>query len=270
MPTHAAVEGFDRAADAYERGRPGYPPDAIGAVVEALGIGPGRRVLELGSGTGKFTRTLLGTGAGLVAVEPTRAMRRVFGQMVPEVPLLAAQAERLPFRDATVDAVVAAQAFHWFATPAAVDEIARVLRPGGGLGLLWNTRDESVAWRARLGALMNDGSSEAPIPRYRSGGWRSVFRGRREFTSLVHRRFPHSQTLDERTLIDRVLSVSFIALRPEAERQALARRVHEILESDPETRGRPTVELTYRTDLYLARRRPPGPPPGHAVVRRRA
>ena len=109
-----------------------------------MGLGSGRRVLDLGAGTGKFTKYLLATGAEVVAVEPVVAMRERLTAAFPRVRALSGQAEAIPLGDATVDAVVCAQAFHWFATPAALAEIVRVLRPGGQLGLIWNVRDETA------------------------------------------------------------------------------------------------------------------------------
>jgi SAM-dependent methyltransferase len=250
---HAAVAGFDRDAAAYERGRPGYPPEAIEHLQAEFDIGPGTRIVELGAGTGKFTRALAATGATVIPVEPTRAMRLLLHRLDPTTPVLAGMAEHLPLQAGVADVVVAAQAFHWFATRAAVDEIVRVLRPGGGLGLVWNTRDETVPWRARLGALMNE--HRHGIPRYTGGRWKAVFEGRSDLSPIRRRTFPHRQRADVDALVDRVLSVSFNAVRPSEDREELARSVRNLLATDPATRGRRRLELAYRTDVYTARRR---------------
>ncbi len=254
MPTHAAVAGFDLAAEAYERGRPGYPAEAIAYLRETLGLGPGRRIVDLGAGTGKFTRAMAGTGATVVPVDPTRAMRLVLHRLDPGAPVLAAVSERLPLRTGSVDGVVAGQAFHWFASSGTVDEIVRVLRPGGGIGLVWNTRDESLPWTAKLGALIN--AHETGTPKYKGTGWQRVFEGRPDLTPLEHRAFVHAQRLDVETLVDRVLSVSFIALLSPAEREELAAEVRTLIATDPATRDRPALELPYRTDVYTTRRLP--------------
>jgi SAM-dependent methyltransferase len=257
VPTHSAVAGFDLAAEAYERGRPEYPPEAVAYLVRELGIGPGCRVVELGAGTGKFTRAIVATGAGVVALEPTRAMRLVLHRQLPGVPVLAGVAERIPLRAGAAEVVVAAQAFHWFASRPTVDEMVRVLSPSGRIGLVWNVRDESLSWTAKLGALIN--SHETGTPAYKRVQWKSVFQHRSDLTELTHREFRFTQPLDREALLDRVLSVSFIALLPEAERLAIARGVGELLDSEPATRGRHILELPYRTDVYTCHRLPGGP-----------
>ena len=135
--------GFATGSALYERARPGYSEDAVAHLVDALGIGPGSRVLDVAAGTGKLTRALVGVGAAVVAGEPSAAMREVFATTVPGTPQFACTAERIGVTTGTFDAVTVAQAFHWFDAPEALAEFARVLRPGGGLGLVWNERDES-------------------------------------------------------------------------------------------------------------------------------
>ena len=146
--TTRLIRTFDRSAATYERGRPGYPADAVRFLGRTFHLGPGSTIVELGSGTGKFTRALLPLGAAVVAIEPMEGMRREFGRRVPTVPVLAGSAESIPLPDGFADAVFAAQSFHWFQGGTALREIARVLRPGGGLGLLWNEREK----RDRVGA----------------------------------------------------------------------------------------------------------------------
>ena len=146
----AAARGFQAAADAYERSRPDYPSQAIDRLVQELEIGRAATVLDLGAGTGKLTRMLIHTGARLVAVEPVDAMRHTFVEAVPGVPVVGGTAEAMPFADGVFDAVIIAQAFHWFHGVDALQEIHRVLRPSGRLGLIWNIRDDSAPWVARL------------------------------------------------------------------------------------------------------------------------
>ncbi|MGH2867275.1 MAG: class I SAM-dependent methyltransferase, partial [Solirubrobacteraceae bacterium] len=109
-----AAAGFDRAAGDYERGRPGYPPAAVSHLAQAVGIGPGARVLDLAAGTGKLTRALADSGAELTAVEPVAGMREQFERSTRGVRVLEGTAEQIPLADAELDAVVVAQAFHWF------------------------------------------------------------------------------------------------------------------------------------------------------------
>jgi SAM-dependent methyltransferase len=126
---HAAAEvGFGSAADRYERGRPGYPADAVSFVIDELVIAPGRTVVDLAAGTGKFTVAIAPSGARIVAVEPVAEMRSVLERNVPGVDALDGTAESMPLEDASADAVVVAQAFHWFDGARAIPEIRRVLR----------------------------------------------------------------------------------------------------------------------------------------------
>ena len=251
--THAAVAGFDRAAGAYERGRPGYPTAAVAYLRSALDVRPGDRVVELGAGTGKFTRALAGWDARLIAIEPTEGMRSVFHRELPKVSLIAGTAEAIPLRSEQARAVVVAQAFHWFREPEALEEIGRVLAPRGALGLVWNLRDESLAWTAALGRLIE--SESGGIPRTRDRRWVEAFASAPAFDALEERTFPHAQRLTPEGVVDRVLSISAIGLLPPDRREEVAERVRALLDADPQTRGRPEVELPYRTEVYVARRR---------------
>lgn len=135
------ARSFDFVADRYEQARPEYAEAAVDWLVERLALGPGDRVLDLGAGTGKLTRQLVRRGLEAVAVEPGDEMRAVLRRVVPGVEALAGTAEEIPVPDASVAAVTCGQAFHWFEREAALDEMARVLRPGGGIALLWNAWD---------------------------------------------------------------------------------------------------------------------------------
>src|SRR5450432_2107457 len=143
MVHEVAAAGFSDAAD-YEAARPSYPPEAVAWLIENLRIEPGKRVVDLAAGTGKLTRLLLPAGADLIAAEPVAGMRDTFRASVPGVPMMATTAEQLAFRDASLDAVTVAQAFHWFDHDRAIAALARVLKPGGRVGLVWNARDRSV------------------------------------------------------------------------------------------------------------------------------
>jgi len=143
MP-EAAARGFAKEAQAYARGRPEYPVAVDRWLRESLQLDATRTVIDLGAGTGKFTRRLLATGANIIAVEPVHEMLTQLTRILPNIAARSGTAENIPINDGAVDAVVCAQSFHWFATKAALTEIRRVLRPGGFLGLIWNLRDESV------------------------------------------------------------------------------------------------------------------------------
>ncbi|HEY5335064.1 MAG TPA: class I SAM-dependent methyltransferase [Mycobacteriales bacterium] len=151
----ARARSFGPAAGVYEAARPGYPSDAVR---DLLGSSP-LDVLDLGAGTGKLTRVAVAEGHRVLAVDPSAEMLAELARVVPGVETRVGTAEALPVDDAAFDAVVAGQAYHWFDPAVALPEIARVLRPGGTLGLLWNSRDEEVPWIARFGELV--GSEDA-------------------------------------------------------------------------------------------------------------
>jgi SAM-dependent methyltransferase len=247
----SAATGFQAGAEAYERGRPGFSGDAVAALARECGIGPGRRVVDLAAGTGKLTRLLAELGADLVAVEPVEGMRRVFSQRLPEVPVLDGTAEALPFPDATVDAVVASQAFHWFDPEAAPREIHRLLRRDGALDLVWNVRDERVPWVARLTELMEPHRGDTPT--HRSGAWREGIESSGLFTPLRRLEFRYEQEMTVDGLVDRVLSVSFMAKLPDGERAAAEARVRDLAATEPALSGRETFALPYRTDVFICR-----------------
>jgi len=261
--TRPEVAGFGRAAEAYERARPDYPVTAVRHIARVFDLGPGRTVLDLGSGTGKFTRSLLSLGAAVVAIEPTRGMREVFERTLSQVAVHDGTAEAMPIPDAFADAVVSAQAFHWFRPRPALREIRRVLRPGGGLALVWNTRDDAVRWSRRLTEIVEARRGAAPVWRESAaGGFRRIVLAREfsdrgsGFTRLRHRAFRHFQEGPPELFVERTMSVSAIAILPPAKRREVAREVRELLATDPDTRRRRRIRLPYRTDVYWCRRVP--------------
>jgi ubiquinone/menaquinone biosynthesis C-methylase UbiE len=250
----AAARGFELAADRYERGRPTYPAEAVAALVDALAIAPGSDVLELGAGTGKFTALLVPTGARITAVEPVEAMRSALERTVPHARAVDGTAESIPAGDASIDAVVAAQAFHWFDAERALAEIHRVLREGGRLGMIWNVRDEDPVWSQRLTEIF-DRLSGAEDPRYKHMAWRPAFDRSEGFTALEHRSFPHTHEVSREAFLDRVLSVSYVASAPDDVRDAVAREVRDVLETDPYLAGRETITMPYATEVFWCERR---------------
>jgi SAM-dependent methyltransferase len=215
-------------------------------------------VVDLGSGTGKLTRSLARTGAARVAVEPQPGMREVFEEVVPEVPVLSGTAEAIPLPDRFSDAVVAGQAFHWFDARRALPEIARILRPRGTLGLVWNIRDESPSWCRQITRIIDSIKAADRIPRTRDRGWKAAFdREGCPFEPLRSRSFSHVHRAARDVVMDRFLSVSVIAVQPPEERRQIARRLREVLDTDPTTRGHDVLTVPYRTDVYWTRSKPP-------------
>jgi SAM-dependent methyltransferase len=151
------ARSFGAAVDSYERARPGYPDDAVDWLLPE----GARRVLDLGAGTGKLTRSLAARGLEVVAIEPLDEMREKLAAALPEVEAVSGTAEEIPLPDDSVDAITVAQAWHWVDPERATAEAARVLRPGGSLGLIWNRRDERVDWVKRLSEVM--GSAEPEV-----------------------------------------------------------------------------------------------------------
>jgi SAM-dependent methyltransferase len=249
----AARVGFQAAAAEYERGRPDYPDVAVRALAEHLRIGPGRVVLDLAAGTGKLNRQLVPLGARLVAVEPVGAMRRTLAANLPRVLALAGRAEALPLADRSVDAAVVAQAFHWFDPEAALAELHRVLRPAGRLGVIYNVRDESVPLHAELTRIFQ--SYRGDTPSHETRGWRQAFQHTALFTPLEKMTVPHHHRLTRQGLVDRVLSVSFIAELPDEDRQKVIEDVLAAVDRDPTTKGKQEIDLPYRTDVYWCERR---------------
>ena len=241
-----AAAGFGRAADVYERSRPSYPPAAVARLAEVLGIGPARDVLDLAAGTGKFTRLVAALGARVVAVEPSAAMREEFAAVLPGVTVHEGTGEQVPLPDASVDVVVVAQAFHWFDAPRACVEIARVLRPGGGLGLIWNERDESVPWVAELSRVMQ---WDVRMPYQVGTDFRAVLDASGEFTPARYERFSFAQELDREGLCDRVATTSYIASMDPESREAILDSVRALVVNFPER-----FELPYGTEVFWCHR----------------
>jgi SAM-dependent methyltransferase len=237
---HPATRGFTEAGR-YERGRPDYPREAVETIVHELGLGPGRTVLDLAAGTGKLTRQLVPSGANVLAVEPVREMRELLRGVVA----LAGTAERIPLSDGFVDAVTVAQAFHWFDADAALCEIHRVLRPGGGLALIWNARDERQPLQESLSAIFD--RYERDTPRRNQRDWKSMLADSGLFERTRRALFSHAQAVDEQGVVDRVLSVSFMANLPAGERETVEREVRRLAQG--------ATELHYMTELYLGFKR---------------
>jgi SAM-dependent methyltransferase len=256
MPVHdVAQRGFDAGADAYERARPSYPAEAVDWFVENLRLEPGTRLCDLAAGTGKFTRLLEPTGAWLIAVEPVEGMSRHLRSAQPSVPVVAGAAEALPFASGALDAVTVAQAFHWFDENRAFAELARVLRPGGRLGLVWNARDRSEPWVNEMWGIMDRFEKKAPWRDH--DNWRDTALGdRKGFGELHSAEFQHSQRLSPDDVVARFASVSHIAALDAAGQERALAEVREILTTHPDTVGLGEVTIPYRVDAFWAERLP--------------
>ncbi|MCM4082554.1 class I SAM-dependent methyltransferase [Paractinoplanes hotanensis] len=232
----AHANSFGPAAETYERGRPSYPAQAL----DWLLPGGRPRVVDLGAGTGKLTRQIAERGLPVTAVEPSAGMLDQLRLAVPEVPAVPGSAEQIPLPDASADAVLVAQAWHWVDPVAAVPEIARVLSPGGRLGLLWNVRDERAGWVRRLGEII--GSPEQDRDTRVGAPFGPVETATFEWTELI----------GPERLIDMVSSRSYVILLEPDERAALLSEVRRLMATHPDLVGRTEFTLPYVTECARA------------------
>ena len=248
VPVHpSAATGFAAAASRYQRGRPGYPAVALEWTFARAGLGPGSAVVELGAGTGKLTQELVRRGLLVTAVEPVAQMAGELSARLPGIPVCRAAAESTGLPGGAARAVLAAQAFHWFANPDAVREIRRLLRPRGWLILIWNRRDDHhPVWRevARLLAPLRSGE-----PTHEKDEWRAALGEGAAFGPIRHRRFPNQVASGRRALVDRVLSISYVASQPPGERRRIEAALAGIWEQA--AGGGRSALLPYHTDVFL-------------------
>ena len=249
--TDTAIAITAAQASAYVRGRPDYPPALDEWLRRDLGLGAGKIAVDLGSGTGKFVPRLLAVGARVIAVEPSRAMRSELTALFPQVEAREGRAEAIPLADHSVDAVICAQCFHWFATDEALREIRRVLKPGGALGLVWNIRDATTPWVARLIEIM--APYDPGTPHYESQEWRAPFAAS-GFSALREHTFANPHVGPPETVIfDRVLSVGSIASLPPATRARVIAQVQAVIDDTPALAGEGQVAFPNVTYAYDCR-----------------
>ena len=248
----AALAGFGTEAQAYARGRPDYPDELLSWLRGSLHLAHGKTAVDLGAGTGKFTKLLVQTDADIVAVEPVDAMRAQLSANVSGVRAISGTAEATGLNGSSVDAVLCAQAFHWFASERALAEIHRVLRPGGKLGLVWNVRDESVDWVAAITDIITPYEGDAP--RYYTGDWQRPFDGS-PFSRLEETCFEHQHVgSPQQVILDRFLSVSFVAALPEEEKSKVRQKLGDLIARHPKLKGRDSIAFPYRTHAYYCTR----------------
>jgi len=233
------ARSFGPVAEAYDRGRPSFPEEAVRWLV---GPDPAT-VLEVGAGTGKLTRQLVDLGHDVHATEPAEEMLEILRRNLPDTRSTQASAEELPVPDRSVDVVIAAQSFHWFDLERAMPEMARVLRPGGHLALVWNLRNEKIPWVRKLGAVIGNQellAKDIADPLVHSG----------LFGFVEDASFPFWQDVNRETIQDMALSRSNIALLDDDAREAKLAEVLALY--DDYGRGMDGMRLPYDSQCYRA------------------
>lgn len=234
---HDRSLSFGAQAAAYERGRPSYPPEAIDWLLAPSDDGWAvRDVLDLGAGTGKLTTRLVERGLNVIAVDPIAEMLELLRSALPDTPALLGTAENIPLPDSHVDAVLVAQAWHWFDPERAVAEVARVLRPGGRLGLVWNVRDDRLGWVkefSRIVGIEHDRVTSPDLPA--------------SFTGVETHRVEWTNYLTPQALIDYVASRSYCITSPADVRDRTLEQVRELLANHPALANSAGIAMPYVT-----------------------
>ncbi|SDD64382.1 Methyltransferase domain-containing protein [Sanguibacter gelidistatuariae] len=245
------AQSFEQGAQVYAQVRPEYPPEAVDWLLPA-GAGPGTHVLDLAAGTGKLTRSLVARGLQVTAVEPSQAMRAELERALPQATALPGTAESIPLETASVDTVVVGQAWHWFSPEPAAAEIARVLRPGGRLGIVWNVRDNSTDWVRAFTEIIHRGDTLAPsyqpptldLP---DGAL---------FGPPEHTTFRWHAAMTPAGLRALAASRSYLLTLDAASRDALLNAVDHLTSTHPDLRGKDLIDLPYDAQCWRADRLP--------------
>lgn len=254
-PSRDLARSFGPVAETYDRARPSYPPEAADWLV-GQATGDPKRVLELGAGTGKFTELLIAAGHHVIATDPSSEMLGVLKVRVPGAEAMVATAESIPVPSRSIDVVVCAQSFHWFDHDVALAEIARVLRPGGTIGLVWNERDNGIPWVRKLGAIIEHQPNRTDTV--------EELRACDYFDEVAEREYRFWQHLRRDELFDLVRSRSNVSVLPEHQRADVLDRVGALYYDYG--RGPDGMKLPYLTRCYKAT--VIGHPPEHVVMER--
>ena len=242
MPEQALARSFESIGDDYDRYRPGFPDEAATVIVPAAVDA----ALDLGAGTGKFTRLLVARARRTYAVEPSERMLDVLRSTLPGVEALVGTAERIPLVDASVQVVTVAQAFHWFDRGPACAEISRVLVPGGTLGLLWNRADPECAWDRDCHRIAHPAAADASTDSADEElpGFELVLRTQLRWTEPISREL----------YLRRWTTVSSVLIAEESTRTRMLGDMETVLDESEQTRERDLFDLPHITEIYVYRR----------------
>ncbi len=245
----AAKNGFSAGAERYQQTRPNYPPEIVQWLKHHLLLTEQAHCVDLGAGTGKFLASLQQVTSQITAVEPVSEMIGQLKTVYPEIACIQATSTDIPLNSNSIDAVVCAQSFHWFADSASLAEIHRILKPQGQLALIWNQRDVQVDWVKALADVI--APLEGNTPRYHSGQWKKVFEQQTLF------QLDHVQTFQqahigtvENVVSKRLLSSSFIAAMPEHEQQQLKAQFEQIVFKYTGKQPQDEIAFPYLTYAY--------------------
>ena len=245
----AAQTGFSSAAELYQRVRPNYPQELVNWLAEDLLLNQESTVIDLGSGTGKFLDYLKQTTPNIIAVEPISEMLEQLKIVHPEVQTQQASSHDIPLKTNSIDAILCAQSFHWFANIETLQEIHRLLKDSGHLGLVWNQRDETVAWVKALADFLKD--YEGDTPRFHSNEWQKVFQNQSLFGFESKKVFvQHQIGTVEDVVSRRLLSTSFIAAMSPQQQNEMKKNFESIVFEYTSKRPQDQIEFPYVTYAY--------------------
>ena len=245
----AAQNGFRSAAELYQHARPDYPNQVLQWLEDELMLDANAQVIDLGAGTGKFIPYLAQITPQIHAVEPVAEMLAQLKLAYPNVDAVQAYSYPLPFASHSIDAVICAQSFHWFANIETLSEIYDVLKPQGHLGLIWNQRDIDVDWVNALAEVI--APFEGDTPRYHHHDWKHVFEHQYLFQLHSVQSFQHiHRGTVEHVVSNRLLSTSFIAAMPTVQQQQLKRQFEQIVQDYTGKSAQDEIEFPYVTYAY--------------------
>jgi SAM-dependent methyltransferase len=245
----ARATSFGQVADDYDRVRPGPPDEALDWLVPP----DCATAVDLAAGTGLFTRALQRRAGQVIAVEPDDRMRAVLAARSPGVRAIAGRGEAIPVPDASADGVFVSSAWHWLDPVLAVPEIARVLRDGGRLGVIWTSRDRRADWVAELDRLRSPRPAEddSARPLRRHG---VTLPENAPFENIASASFTFARTMTVDDAVDWMATYSGIITAGETDRSAGLTRAREGLLRRADADG--MVEIPMRSTCWRADRTP--------------
>lgn len=251
---HTAQSGFSLAAELYQQVRPNYPPEIVTWLQHSLGLDRTASIVDLGAGTGKFIDYLTQVSPNVIAVEPVTEMLQQLKLQHPQIKTIQASSHQIPLSPQSIDAVICAQAFHWFADIESLQSIHQILKPQGALGLVWNQRDENVGWVKALADLLAE--YEADTPRFHSAAWEKVFQQQALFQPIDVQIFEqiHNGRVED-VVSKRLLSTSFIAAMPTAQQLELKAKFEQIVQQETGKQAHDQIGFPYKTYAYHYQKR---------------